>query len=80
LSIDDLRKRLAAVDASLAEPGALESVIITLQRDPNMFAIAYWRAHEHEVLPQDANAVIMPGIVALLRGQPAEAILKLMSS
>jgi tetratricopeptide (TPR) repeat protein len=73
-TFDELRARLGGADPGMATPGALELIITALDRDPNMYQVRYWREHEFEVLPRDANQVILPGVVALLRDQPREAI------
>jgi tetratricopeptide (TPR) repeat protein len=74
LTIQKLRARLARADAGMAEPGALETLVAALERDPNMYSVRYWREHEFDVLPRDANLVILPGVLALLNGEPREAI------
>ena len=52
----------------------IETMHYTLQSDPNLFQIRYWRDHEFEVLPEDIEYQRTKADLKLMQNLPDEAV------
>lgn len=52
----------------------IRSLSFSLEQDPNLFSIIYWREHEFEALPEDIQAERTKADLKLMQNLPDEAI------